>query len=106
MRTISELAVDIWPLFDRILVQRHEAESESPGGILLPDAVKERPRKGTVLAVACGGKVEGKLHEFFVKQGDTVLFGAYAGSEVEDEDLVIMREEDVLAICQGVSDAE
>lgn len=96
--------MNLQPLDDRILVQRTEAEERTSGGILLPDSAKEKPKRGKIVATG-PGKVtkDGKRTPLQVKVGDTVLFTSWAGDEVHKqfsagEDLLIMREEDVLAI--------
>jgi len=91
----------IRPLHDRILVKREEEKEVKKGGIIIPDTAKEKPQEGKVIAVG-NGKVsdEGKKIPLDVKAGDKILFGKYSGSEVkiDDEDYVIMKEDDVLAI--------
>jgi chaperonin GroES len=92
----------VQPLQDRILVRRLDEEAEaSSGGIILPDSAKEKPHEGEVIAVG-PGKItdDGKRQSVDVKEGDRVLFAKYAGTEVkiEDEELLIMREDDVLAV--------
>ena len=91
----------IRPLHDRILVKRVEEQEVRRGGIIIPDSAKEKPQEGKVVAVG-NGKVtdDGKKIALDVKTGDRILFGKYSGNEVkiEDEEYVIMREEDVLAI--------
>jgi chaperonin GroES len=93
----------IRPLHDRILVKRQEEQEVRRGGIIVPDTAKEKPQEGKVIAVG-NGKVndEGKKVPLDVKAGDRILFGKYSGNEVkiEDEEYVIMREEDVLAILE------
>ena len=93
----------IRPLHDRILVKRVEEQEVRRGGIIIPDTAKEKPQEGKVVAVG-NGKVtdDGKKIALDVKTGDRILFGKYAGNEVkiEDEEYVIMREEDVLAILE------
>jgi chaperonin GroES len=93
----------IRPLHDRILVKRVEEQEVRRGGIIIPDTAKEKPQEGKVVAVG-NGKVtdEGKKIALDVKTGDRILFGKYSGNEVkiEDEEYVIMREEDVLAILE------
>ncbi len=93
----------IRPLHDRILVKRLEEQEVRRGGIIIPDSAKEKPQEGKVVAVG-NGKVseEGKKIALDVKAGDRILFGKYSGNEVkiEDEEYVIMREEDVLAILE------
>jgi chaperonin GroES len=88
-------------LHDRILVKREEEKEVKKGGIIIPDTAKEKPQEGKVIAVG-NGKVsdEGKKIPLDVKAGDKILFGKYSGSEVkiDDEDYVIMKEDDVLAI--------
>ena len=93
----------IRPLHDRILVTRVEAQDVGRGGIIIPDTAKEKPQEGKVIAVG-NGKVndEGKKVPLDVKAGDKILFGKYSGSEVklDDEEYLILREEDVLAIIE------
>ena len=93
----------IRPLQDRIIVKRVEEESKSKGGIIIPDTAKEKPQEAKVIAVG-NGKVtdDGKKIPLDVKAGDRILFGKYSGSEVkvEDEEYLILREEDVLAIIE------
>ena len=98
------MATKVRPLGDKILVKRVEAESKTKGGIVLPDAAKEKPAEGKVLAVGEGKLLEtGKRAEFQVKKGDRVLFSSYAGSEiiVDGDELLVMSEEDVLAILEN-----
>ena len=88
------------PLSDRIVVKAHEAEEKTASGIILPDTAKEKPQMGEVLAVGPGKLNEnGTLNKMSLKKGDKVLYGKYSGSEVsiEGEDLMIMRESDILA---------
>ena len=91
----------IRPLHDRILVTRVEAESVGRGGIIIPDTAKEKPQEGNVVAVG-NGKLNDEGHRIAldVQAGDRILFGKYSGSEVnlQNDEYVIMREEDVLAI--------
>ena len=91
----------IRPLHDRILVMRVEAQETARGGIIIPDSAKEKPQEGKVVAVG-NGKVndDGTRIAMDVQAGDRILFGKYSGSEVnvENDDYVIMREDDVLAI--------
>jgi len=84
------------PLDDRVVVEPFDAETTTAGGIVLPDTAKEKPQRGTVVAVGQGKKDEPMV----VKSGDVVLYGKYAGTEitVDHEDLLIMRESDILAI--------
>lgn len=91
------------PLNDRIIVKRLEEEERSAGGIIIPDSAKEKPIQGKVLAVGNGKlKDDGSRAPMDVKEGDRILFGKYAGTDVKhnDEELLILREEDVLAIVE------
>ena len=88
------------PLSARIVVKAHEAEEKTASGIILPDTAKEKPQMGEVLAIGPGKLNEnGTLNKMTLKKGDKVLYGKYSGSEVsiEGEDLMIMRESDILA---------
>ena len=94
----------IQPLADRVLVKALEAETKTRGGIVLPDTVKEKPQKGEIIAVGTGKFLEdGTKKNLEVKVGDKVLYGKYAGTEikVEDEEYLILREEDILAIVKS-----
>ena len=96
--------MNVRPINDRLAVIRIESESTSPGGIVIPDSAKEKPCKGKVVAIGNGRILEnGNRLPLEVKPGDVVLFGKYAGTETKHngEDLVILREEDVLAIIEG-----
>lgn len=91
------------PLGDRLIVRRHASEDKTTGGILLPDSAKQKPQKGTVLAVGPGKlQKNGKRTPLQVKEGDTVLFTSWAGDEFKerkmDESILVMHEEDVLAV--------
>ena len=88
--------VTIKPLADRVLIEPATAETTTASGIIIPDSAKEKPQKGTVVAVGTGTKDE----PLTVKVGDTVLYGKYAGTElaVEGNDYLIMRESDIFAI--------
>ena len=91
----------IRPLHDRILVTRVKEQEVGRGGLIIPDTAKEKPQEGTVVAVGNGKLTEdGKRVALDVQAGDRILFGKYTGSEVkiEDDEYVIMKEEDVLAI--------
>ncbi|HYH20385.1 MAG TPA: co-chaperone GroES [Azospirillum sp.] len=96
------------PLHDRVLVRRIESDSKTKGGIIIPDTAKEKPQEGEVLAVGPGARDEnGKLVPLDVKAGDRVLFGKWSGTEVkiDGEDLLIMKESDILGIIEGVAEA-
>ncbi len=90
------------PLADRIIVEPLTSEEVTKGGIVLPDTVKEKPQEGKVIAVGKGKALEnGQIQALEVKVGDTVLYGKYSGSEIKNksgETILIMREDDVLAI--------
>jgi chaperonin GroES len=94
----------IRPLHDRVIVKRLEEERTSPGGIVIPDTAAEKPMQGKIVAVGKGKILEdGQVRPLDVKVGDRILFGKYSGNEVkvDGEDLVVMREEDVMAIIEG-----
>ncbi len=89
------------PLDDRVVVQRLEAEETTGGGIVLPDTAKEKPQKGTVVTVGPGRTLDdGSRSGLEVKEGDTVLFGRYSGTEItiDGEDYLIMKESELLAV--------
>jgi chaperonin GroES len=89
------------PLHDRVLVKRLEGEEKTKGGIIIPDTAKEKPQEGKIVAVGPGARDEaGKLVPLDVKAGDRILFGKWSGTEVkvDGEDLLIMKESDVLGI--------
>ena len=93
----------IRPLGDRIVVRRSESQEKTAGGILLPDSAKNKPQKGKVLAVGAGRMLkDGRRQPLQVKEGDTVLFTSWAGDEFREgqkpEQILLMREEDVLAV--------
>ncbi|HEY1194234.1 co-chaperone GroES [Flavobacterium sp. 17A] len=91
------MALNIKPLSDRVLIEPAAAETKTASGIFIPDTAKEKPQKGTVVAVGNGSKD----HTMTVKVGDTVLYGQFARTEViksEGVDYLIMREDDILAI--------
>ena len=95
--------MNLRPLHDRVLIKRFEEKEVVKGGIIIPDTAKEKPQEGKVIAVG-NGKVndEGKKVPLDVKAGDKILFGKYSGSEVkvDDQEYLIMKEEDVLAIIE------
>lgn len=91
------------PLHDRLIVERLAEDEKTKGGIIIPDSAKEKPQKGKVLAVGKGKVAEdGSVRPLDVKAGDTILFGKYSGTEIkiENEDRLIMREDDVLAVIE------
>jgi len=94
----------IRPLHDRVIVKRLEEERTSPGGIVIPDSAAEKPSQGKVIAIGKGKILEdGSVRALDVKVGDKILFGKYSGTEVtvDGEDLLVMREEDIMAIIEG-----
>lgn len=91
----------IRPLHDRVVVKRTEEDTTSAGGIVIPDSASEKPSKGEVVAVGNGKVLDtGDVRALDLKVGDKVLFGKYSGTEikVEDDDLLVMREDDIMAI--------
>ena len=89
------------PLHDRVLVRRIEQQEKTAGGIIIPDTAKEKPQEGEVIAAGAGTKTEdGKLLPLDVKAGDRILFGKWSGTEVkvDGEDLLIMKESDILGV--------
>lgn len=91
----------IRPLNDKILVKRVEAEEKTKGGIVLPDSAKEKPKEGIVIALGDGKQLEsGERADFQVQEDDRVIFSSYAGTEikVDGEELLIMSEDDILAV--------
>ena len=93
--------MNIKPLQDRVIVKRVDEEEKTAGGIIIPDTAKEKPQQGKVLAVGPGKVMDnGTRVELTVKEGDLVLFGKYAGSEVtmDGDELLIMREDDILGV--------
>ena len=94
----------IRPLHDRVIVKRLAEERTSPGGIVIPDSAAEKPSQGKVVAIGKGKILEdGSVRALDVKVGDKILFGKYSGTEVkvDGEDLLVMREEDIMAIIEG-----
>ena len=90
----------IQPLSDRVVVKAQDAEEKTASGLFIPDSAKEKPQRGTVVAVGPGRVENGTKIDMTVKEGDSVLYGKYAGTEItlDGEDLLIMRESDILGI--------
>ncbi|MGO8064323.1 co-chaperone GroES [Rhizobium leguminosarum] len=91
------------PLHDRILVRRVDSEEKTKGGIIIPDTAKEKPQEGEVIAVGPGARNEaGQIQALDVKPGDRILFGKWSGNEIKinGEDLLIMKESDVMGIIE------
>jgi chaperonin GroES len=87
-----------------VIIKRLEEERKSPGGIVIPDTATEKPIRGKVIAVGTGRITEkGEVRPLDIKKGDTVLFGKYSGTEVkvDGEELVVMREDDIMAVIEG-----
>lgn len=91
------------PLHDRVLIRRVEESETVRGGIIIPDTAKEKPQEGVILAVGTGKYEKGQTIPLAVKDGDRVLFGKYAGTEIkiDGEELLILREEEILGILSG-----
>ncbi len=92
------------PLHDRVVVRRLDAEEKTAGGIIIPDTAKEKPMEGEIVAVGPGARNEqGQLVTLDVKAGDRILFGKWSGTEVkiDGEDLLIMKESDIMGIIEG-----
>ena len=92
------------PLHDRILVRRVESEEKTKGGIIIPDTAKEKPQEGEVIAVGSGARNEsGQIQALDVTAGDRILFGKWSGTEIKinGEDLLIMKESDVMGIIEA-----
>ncbi|WP_159586127.1 co-chaperone GroES [Chelativorans xinjiangense] len=97
------------PLHDRLVVRRIEAEEKTAGGVIIPDTAKEKPQEGEVLAVGPGARADnGELVPLEVKVGDRILFGKWSGTEIrlKGEDLLIMKESDVLGIIEAAASAQ
>lgn len=97
------------PLHDRVVVRRIEADEKTTGGIIIPDTAKEKPQEGEVIAVGPGARNEkGELVALEVKAGDRILFGKWSGTEVRisGEDLLIMKESDILGIIESAEPAQ
>ena len=94
----------IRPLHDRVIIRRMEEERTSPGGIVIPDSATEKPIKGEVIAVSNGKLLDsGEIRGLDLKAGDKVLFGKYSGTEVkvDGEELLVLKEDDVMAVIEG-----
>jgi len=98
--------MNIRPLYDRIVVKRIEEQETKVGGLFIPDSAKEKPQEAEVVAVGKGKRLEdGKVVALDVQKGDRILFGKYSGSEIriDGEELLIMREDEVLGVLEGVT---
>ncbi|MBX4926724.1 co-chaperone GroES [Rhizobium binae] len=97
------------PLHDRILVRRVDSEEKTKGGIIIPDTAKEKPQEGEVIAVGPGARNDvGQIQALDVKVGDRILFGKWSGTEIKinGEDLLIMKENDVMGIIEAQSEGK
>src|SRR5947209_17726804 len=99
MTTETQAKLQIQPLADRVVVKPSEPESQRPSGIYVAETAKEKPQKGTILAVGPGKWEDGQVEPMNVAVGDTVLFAKYAGTEIklDDEDVLILSQKDILA---------
>jgi chaperonin GroES len=98
--------MNIRPLYDRVVVKRIEEQETKVGGLFIPDSAKEKPQEGEVVAVGKGKRLEdGKVVALDVQKGDRILFGKYSGNEIriDGEDLLIMREDEVLGVLEGAA---
>ena len=98
------MSLNFRPLHDRVVVRRLDSEERSRGGIIIPDTAKEKPQEGEVVAVGPGARNEqGAIVALEVKAGDRILFGKWSGTEVklDGEELLIMKESDIMGIIEG-----
>jgi len=102
------MSVKLIPLHDRVLVRRIEEGETVRGGIIIPDSAKEKPQEGVVIAAGTGKFEKGQTIPLAVKAGDRILFGKYSGNEIklDGEELLIMREEEVLGILSSTNGAK
>lgn len=97
------MAINIRPLHDRVVVRRLEEERTTAGGIVIPDSATEKPMRGEIVAAGEGKAIDnGDVRALAVKVGDNILFGKYSGTEIKlnGEELVVMREDDIMAIVE------
>ncbi len=97
------MATKVRPLHDRVIVRRLDEEEKSAGGIIIPDSAKEKPVQGKVIAVGKGKSLEnGEVRPLDVKEGDTVIFSTYAGTEIklDGDTFLMMREDDILGVIE------
>jgi chaperonin GroES len=105
---IAQMAVNVTPLHDRVLVRRLEEKETVKGGIIIPDSAKEKPQEGEVVAVGAGKlNDKGDRIQLDVKVGDRILFGKYSGNDIkiEDEEFLILKEDEILAKIGGAAKA-
>ena len=103
MATETQTKIDIQPLADRVVVRPSEPETQRPSGIYVAETAKEKPQKGTILAVGPGKWEDGQVEPMNVAVGDTVLFAKYAGTEIklDNEEVLILSQKDILAKING-----
>ena len=103
----AQMAVNITPLHDRVLVRRLEEKETVKGGIIIPDSAREKPQEGEVVAVGAGRMEKGTRIPLDVKPGDKILFGKYSGNEIkiDGEEFMIMKEDEILAKIGGQAKA-
>ena len=101
------MTVNVTPLHDRVLVRRLEEKETAKGGIIIPDAAKEKPQEGEVMAIGAGKIEKGHRVPLDVKVGDRILFGKYTGNEIkiDNQEYLILREEEILAKLSGIAKA-
>jgi chaperonin GroES len=102
--TKTKSKIKLQPLNDRVVIEREQSDEKTAGGILLPDTAKDKPARGRVVSVGNGRLLDdGTRGELQVKVGDRVIFSSYAGEtfKVEDTELLLMREDDILAVIEG-----
>ncbi len=100
-KIIREIVMKFKPLHDRVVVERLDSDEKTAGGIIIPDSAQEKPMQGKILAVGSGARDDsGKIQPLDVKEGDTILFGKWSGTEVkiDGKDLLIMKESDIMGI--------
>ncbi len=99
----SSSSIKLQPLGDRVVIEREESEERTAGGIVLPDSAQDKPARGTIISIGNGRILDdGTRHKLQVKPGDVVVFSSYAGEhfKIGDQELLLMREEDILAIVE------
>src|SRR5436189_2270031 len=109
MKGRSTMTTNITPLHDRLIVKRIDEGEQIRGGIIIPDSAREKPQEGEVIAAGAGKKLDsGERVALDVKEGDRVLSGKYAGTEVklDGEDYLIMREDDILGVIERAAESE
>merc|ERR1712100_981738 len=100
---IKEIGMKFRPLHDRVVVERLDSDEKTAGGIIIPDSAQEKPMQGKILAAGSGARDDsGKIQPLDVKEGDTILFGKWSGTEVkiDGKDLLIMKESDIMGIVE------